>query len=87
MPDGSLVGQIVDRRHTDYLLKPEELWARSYAQYIAERSADSDMLAALDLLRPPALTGQLYSSQWETTDFAPVAAAIDTLFKGLGWIP
>lgn len=77
----------VGDRHVAYLLGYDELWARSYAQYIAERSMDATLMAALDLTRPPAAIGQLYPAQWSTADFAPVATAIDTLFRGLGWIP
>lgn len=80
------VAVAVGDRHVEYLLGYDELWARSYAQFIAERSMDATLLAALDLTRPPATIGQLYPAQWSTADFAPVARAIDTLFRGLGWI-
>jgi hypothetical protein len=76
----------VSNRHLEYLLTDDELWARSYAQYIAERSVDATLLAALNFTRPPAVIGQLYPAQWDPADFAPVATAIDTLFRGLGWL-
>lgn len=85
-PRGPVVLAVGDR-HVEYLLGYDELWARSYAQYIAERSMDATLLAALDLTRSPAAIGQLYPAQWSAADFAPVAIAIDTLFKRLGWMP
>ncbi|MCA9880034.1 MAG: hypothetical protein KC442_19705, partial [Thermomicrobiales bacterium] len=87
MPSGAVIASQVSVSYVDYLLLPRELWARSYAQYIAEKSGDIDMRNALDLDRFPSLTGLLYPQQWETSDFAPVLDAIDTLFRGLGWIP
>lgn len=71
-----------DRIFAGYLLDGRELWARSYAQYIALRSQNPTMLAQLAAER--ALP--IYSDrQWTDEDFAPIAAAIDELFKGLGW--
>jgi hypothetical protein len=84
-PDGT-VEETVGRRHARYLLAPDELWARSYAQYIAEQSMDTILIRALDLTRPPAVIGQIYPAQWRAEDFAPVRQAIDTLFRGQGWL-
>ena len=80
------VEETVGDRHVAYLLGYDELWARSYAQYVAERSMDATLMDALDLTRTPAPLGQLYPAQWGTDDFAPVAKAIDTLFRELGWL-
>jgi hypothetical protein len=61
-----------------------ELWARSYSQYIATRSGDPDLLKGIDMQRDP---GRLYKDfHWSDEDFAPIAAAIDAMFKKLGWI-
>lgn len=84
-PDGP-VEMTVGRRHAGYLLALDELWARSYAQYIAENSLDTGLMAALELTRPPAVIGQIYPAQWHTEDFSPVRQAIDTLFRGQGWL-
>jgi SPP1 gp7 family putative phage head morphogenesis protein len=69
------------RQQGDFL-KPTELWARAYAQYVAVRSSDPTLLAQLDKIR----TGVQPWRQWSDADFAPVAAAIDQLFKSKGWI-
>lgn len=75
---------------TRYLLSESELWARSYAQYIAVRSGDAKLIAALDEARfgpnQNALLAQVYPLQWHDADFAPVAKAIDAMFEELGWI-
>jgi hypothetical protein len=84
-PDGP-VKETVGRRHAQYLLAPDELWARSYAQYIAEQSMDIGLIRALDLTRPPAVIGQIYPAQWSAEDFVPVRQAIETLFRGQGWL-
>jgi HK97 family phage portal protein len=72
-----------DRLFTAYLLRREELWARSYAQYIAERSGNATLLAQLAAERVDSIYGDRH---WDEADFAPIAAAIDTLFRGLGWL-
>ena len=64
-----------------YLLTPWEIWARAYAQFIAERSGNAvlqeQLAAALesDKLR-----------QWTSKDFAPIAKAIEAMFKNLNWL-
>ncbi len=69
-------------RYVSYLLDERELWARSYAQYIATRSGNAAMLQQLDDQRADALYG---TRQWADDDFVPIAEAIDTLFARLGW--
>ncbi|GAA1915248.1 hypothetical protein GCM10009775_04600 [Microbacterium aoyamense] len=70
-------------KHIDYLMSPVELWGRSYAQYIATRSADKVMLAELAAFRASE-SPWIVSRQWSTTDFEPVASAIDEIFRGKG---
>lgn len=69
--------------NAEYYLRDREIWARSYAQYIAVRSGDVEMLRQLDLIRARP-TGQFI--QWSDADFAPIAEAIDNLFRSKGWI-
>ena len=68
-------------KHFNYLVLGHELWARAYAQYVAERSGDSTLLSGLSSARA-ATPGR----QWETEDFRPIKEAIDTLFKAKGWL-
>lgn len=84
LPDGRAGVMKANGKYVDYLLDPEELWARSYAQYIATRSGDKTFRKELDSLRE---TGEVinYPRQWSDAEFAPVAASIDGLMDKLGW--
>ena len=66
-------------------LLPDECWARSYAQYVALRSAASHLAGSLTVLRTPNEGRVYYPLQWEDEDFRPIAMAIDELFDELGW--
>lgn len=84
-PDGSVIGYVMDRKYVRYLLQENELWARSYAQYVALRGGDPIMMKELDADRD-ASHGAYAHRQWAEDDFEPIARAIDAMFKGLGWI-
>lgn len=64
---------------------PEEAWARSYAQYVANRSRDTVLLSSLEALRARRPGTVYYPAQWDDDDFAPIDAAIDALFRARGW--
>ena len=70
----------------EYYLRPEELWARSYAQWVAERSALPWLRRQIRELRGTNRRQVTYYTQWDDDAFAPIAAATDDLFRGLGWI-
>lgn len=65
------------------LSNPEELWARSYAQFIAERSTSRTLRRSLVALRQRIPNTLYYPRHWDDDDFAVIAAAIDELFRGL----
>lgn len=65
----------------DYLLQPREIWARSYAQYIAKKSGDPILMDQLQTLKELP-----YPMQWSDDDFDGVSGEIDTLFKELKWL-
>lgn len=71
------------------LLSGKELFARSYAQWIAVRSQHPVGLEELQrlLARPTTDPTQPYLRQWSEADFAPIARAFDRLFALLGWRP
>lgn len=71
------------RRYYLYLLQPDELWARAYAQLVAQQGASTTLRRELRSVqnRP-----EPYNA-WTTADFAPVAAAINRTFRELGWTP
>lgn len=69
----------------DYVMRWDELWARSYAQWVATRSKDARL--AKELAHEQSHQHPIAKhKQWQDADFAPVAQAIDTLFRGLGWM-
>lgn len=69
------------QRQYRYFLKPEEIWARAYAQFIAERSTSPLMKKQL-----AAAVATDRDRQWTTEDFAPVAEAIEAMFKKFNWM-
>jgi hypothetical protein len=74
----------VNQAHVRYLLVPREQFARAYAQFVAVQSGDAGIWADLTSRRS-GLLEQVYHSQWEPTDFAPVEQAFDQLFRRHGW--
>lgn len=69
-------------RVLDYLTSPQELWARSYAQWVTVRSGDTLLLDQLNRLDQASVTPH----RWPDGEFGPVADAIDELASTLGWI-
>ena len=67
--------------HYQYLLNPSELWARSYAQYIAVEWGSAEVLAELNILNRVSETGR----QWEKEEFEPIRKTITELFRMRGW--
>ena len=68
-----------------YLRNPKELWARSYAQYIARKSGDKILMEELEKT-VKCTYNDLYHAQWDTDDFAPIMEAMDQLFQAKKWI-
>lgn len=62
----------------NYYRDPREIWARAYAQYVAQKSGDEDMLKQLKGMR----TGM---RQWPEDEFKPVFEKIDELLTKKGW--
>jgi hypothetical protein len=72
--------RITGGRYQAYLMQPYEVFARSYAQWVAQRSGDADMIMEVrrirDGTRPPI--------QWDYDEFEPIANAFDSLIERLG---
>lgn len=66
----------------EYMLLPEELWARSYAQWLAVRSGRREILDELNAMRKSGIEDYLYA--WDDDDFGDVLTAIDELVKEIG---
>lgn len=68
------------RDSISYVLRREEVFARSYAQYIMRRTGDPILKAEYKkqlLLKSQAV--------WTAADFAPIESALDEAFTKLGW--
>jgi hypothetical protein len=78
------------RQHINYLLRRRELWARSYSQWLIAKilqggHGEVDFRQRL-AKRLDSAREHPYNGQWSDDDFAPISAAIDTLFKKKGWL-
>ena len=82
--DGVKRAYRTDRRYIRYLLQPHEIFARSYAQYIAHRSRDPQLLGELDTTRKGG--SGIYPTQWGDDEFEKIAVEFDKLFAALGWL-
>ncbi len=69
-----------------YATSASELWARSYAQYIATRANDSAVLANFAQLEVDIGLTLTLNYQWDIADFVQIANEIDVLFRYLGWL-
>ena len=65
--------------------KPEELWARSYVQYIASRSGNEELYRTIRESQMMADSGMI-PAYWEDDDFEPIAEAMDEVFRSKGWL-
>lgn len=64
------------------LLEPQELWARSYAQWIARKSGDPELLRQVaETIAPKGGVNPLLPEHWGDEEFAPIEATFDRLFE------
>jgi len=78
--------QSKNARYYAYLLRPREVFARAYAQWIAHKTGDGEMRKMLDRERARKAGVKYNPRQWDDDDFAPLAKAMDHLFGELGWL-
>jgi hypothetical protein len=84
--DGKPCRLSIHQNTVEYLLRREEQFARSYAQYIALKSGNPVLLKQLEKLREEEKSVIYYPRQWDDDEFEPIADAIDEIFRNLGWI-
>lgn len=65
-----------------YYLKSVEIFARAYAQFIAEETQDPTMLAQVAQIRSEGWPER----QWSTEDFKPLRDEMRKAFVGFGWM-
>jgi hypothetical protein len=66
-------------------VRTEEFWARSYAQFMAQRTGEAELLQSLAMVRNRNPNLVYYPIQWDDDDFDPIANTIEVLFHDLGW--
>lgn len=73
-----------DRKYMRYIQEEREIWARAYAQFIAEESGNTRLSESI-AERLGGARGYPSASQWETGDFAPIREAMKSIFQRLQW--
>jgi len=71
----------LEKNKEPYYSMPKELFARSYVQFIAEKSQDKAMVERIQMGYRPDLP-----YQWRPRDFEPIMKGLEADFKALGWI-
>jgi len=83
----SMVGnRAFDQKKIRYYLSTEEQWARSYAQWVGQKSGNITMMNQAKAITEYERNEPYKNSQWATDDFSPIGVAIDNIFKKLGWL-
>ena len=77
----SHAGSVDEKEYLNYLLLDAEIWARAYAQFIAERSESGVLKQQLEMAR-----SDEPDHQWMQGDFAKLGEAIHAMFTRLGWL-
>lgn len=73
------------KKYLKYLMEPKEIWARSYAQFIAKRTGNKLLLEQLQTrIEVTQKNGAL--SQWLDTDFIEIEKEIETAMIKMGWM-
>lgn len=72
----------IEKPFIEYLSRTHEIFARSYAQYIATKSNNQHLKELLQWEQG----SEVYPLQWDDEDFKPVAKAFDQIFKKKGWL-
>jgi hypothetical protein len=83
-PDGR-VRNVDIRDRVAELLEPEELFSRSYAQYVAGKSGNSTIRRQIAEFSNPSRSVSIVPSYWEQDDFGVVTEAIESVIFRLGW--
>ena len=73
-----------------YWLRPNELFARAFAQYIAAKIQSQALKAEIRLIRAGALSESPSAvpanAHWSDPDFREVKRSLDRAFSTLGWL-
>lgn len=88
LPSGRTIEKKPSATRLSYLESPVELFARSYTQYIGEKTEDKGLLASVHATRRKGASAEqkkFYKGQsWTKQDFKSVSAALDEIFESEG---
>lgn len=77
----------VPRDYATYLMRTDEAWARSFAQWVALRSNRPGLLDEVLGHYSELRSAHGLNAQWDDPDdFAPIAQAFDDIFRRMGWL-
>jgi hypothetical protein len=72
----------LSQKDADYHLSRDEIWARAYAQYIAQKSGDHEALTELhSVLSDPSSSWK----QWDKSEWTPIEEAITKALQNKKW--
>jgi len=73
-----------DRTLLHSLMRPRELWARSYTQWLVRRSGNSQLAEQLDAAREAGtyIANRKVLLQWEDPEFKSIMTLVDELMNG-----
>lgn len=77
---------ILGRKWKVYASSNHEIFARAYAQYIATKSGNKQMIDGLKERQGSDFVRSVYPEQWDDDDFKPIYNEFEKLFKSIGWI-
>ena len=83
-PDG-VIRPFRVREKAEELLKPWELFSRSYAQFIAEASDSAKLSSQIQGFMASANPSSVMPRYWDEDDFREVSASLNRLIMELGW--
>jgi hypothetical protein len=78
--------ELIDQEEITYLLNPTEMFARTYAEFIASVSNDLRIKSEIGERVSHSLRKRQYPRQWNNDEFEPIALAFKQLFARLGWV-
>lgn len=92
-PSGANMNWNPNTQHAEYLLRPAELFARAYCQWIIDQAGNDILRLAIErklgrtpdgFLALPVRQIANYPEHWEPEDFTEIAEALRRLFENLG---
>lgn len=82
---GRRLAETINHSRVEYLLQPRELFARAYAQFIAEESRNPVLMRQLEAVRSTRQS-RVYHDLWADDDFSSVGTELRSLIGRRRWM-